>query len=358
MRLLKAQVVDNTDFTEQGRFMVYCKDVSQDYFSVNYVSPYSALHHGGMVAIPEIGVEILITQPDGSDNEWYYIGSIFSPREGIDQSGTEHLDAKNPSVPDREVYRARGKPQRIVISDPLGNKLVLSSSYNPKFFNWKAALISQIGKILELNDSPHIDSILLKNEHGDGIKIISSPQEMSAGRSIELEAKGPLKHISRESEIELLVVEGREIDIVNESTGFNRDMNMPERYGNINIRSKKNDINLTTDDEDGSIYITSLGSGARVQVASNGDIIIHAAKGIGIKAGENLDLKADGNITLDAGGDVNILASGDTNIEGSKVGVKGSSEVAADASQIHLNSGKASGATGTDVQKGTNNYGD
>jgi len=77
MRLLKAQVVDNSDFTQIGRLMVYCKDIGPDYFPVNYVSPYSAMHHGGFVAIPEVGVEVLITQAEGSNEEWYYIGSIF-----------------------------------------------------------------------------------------------------------------------------------------------------------------------------------------------------------------------------------------------------------------------------------------
>lgn len=357
MRLLKAQIVDNTDFSETGRMLVLCKDIGQDFFYINYVSPYSAMHNGGFFAIPEIGVEILITQPDGTNNEWYYIGSIFSPREGVDGQGSEVLEAQNAATPDKQIYRARGKPQRIIIQDATGNKLVLSNSYNPGYFNLKAALESSLGKKIELNDSPKLDSIFIKNEHNDGIKIVSSPQESSAARSIEIEAKGPIKTISRESEVEILVIEGREIEITNESTGSNRDNNLPKRYGNINIRSKKNDINLTVDHEEGSIFLTALGSEGIIQIASDGKITIWAEKDVEIRAGGDLKLKADGNIGIEAGGSIDIKAGAALDMEsGSTAGIKASGNVNLDGKQVHLNSKAALGATETEITRNINNY--
>ena len=162
--------------------LVYCKDLQLKTFYVNYSSPYSAGWEGGFVAIPELESEILIAQTDGKDSDWYYLGSIFGPKEGGD-AGPAILEAREAKVPDKEIYRARQVPQRLLMQDPMGNKLVLSHAYNPKYFNVKAELQSSFGKVLSLVDSPKIDSILLKNEHGDGIKITSSKQEMSAAGS-------------------------------------------------------------------------------------------------------------------------------------------------------------------------------
>lgn len=357
MRLLKAQVVDNTDFTNTGTMLVFCKDLGQDYIPVNYVSPYSAKHHGGFIAIPEIGVEVLISQPDGTNNEWYYMGSIFSHSEGTDGQGSEVLDAQDPAVPDKQIYRARGKPQRIVISDATGNKLVLSNSYNPKYFNLKAALESALGKRLELNDSPKRDCIILKNEHEDGIKITSTPQKSSAARSIEVESLGPIKTISRESEVEVLVIEGREIDITNESTGLNKDDDLPNRFGNINVRSKKMDINLTTDEAEGSIFLTCLGGEGIIQLASNGKITVWAETDVEIRAGGDLKLKADENITIEAGASIDIKAGAALDIEsGGATGVKAGGNVNLDGAEVHLNSGNAQGAQETEITRNSNHY--
>lgn len=357
MKMVRAQVADNADFLENGTIQVYAKDISQEILYVNYVSPYSAAHHGGIVAIPEVGVQVLICQPDGTDQEWYYMGSIFGANEGNDFSGNRSLDALSPGIPDREVYRARGKPQRLVISDATGNKLVLSNSYSPDYFNLKSALESALGKKIELNDSPKLDSIFIKNEHNDGIKITSSPQQSSAGRSIEAESRGPVKVISRESDIELLVVDGREIDIVNDSTGNNKDDSLPFRYGNINLRSLRNDINLTVDDEEGSIFITSKGGDGIVQIAANGTITVYGEGDVNIRAGSDLNLKADENINLDAGASINIKSAGAFSVDsGETADIRSGGDVNVDGSNVHLNSGRSGGVEGIEIDKTQNNY--
>ena len=357
--LLKAQVMDNTDFSARGRILVYCKDLSQDYFYVIYVSPYGANFEGGIIAVPEIGTEILIQQSDGHDKKWYYVGSIFEPKEGIDQQGEEFIDAQNTRVPEKEVYRARGRPQQLVIKDPFGSKLTLSNASNSEYFNTKAELQSALGKRLTLSDSvAGMDCILLRNEHGDGLKIVTRAHESSPARAAELESAGPVKVISRESEVEIMVIEGRELDIVNFSTGLNKDSTFPKRSGNINLTSMNNDVNITTEGFDGRVFIKSKGSNGLVQIDAAGKIIVFADQNVEIRAGANLKLSAGGNISMEAGGNIDIKSGANASFEaGAVANIRATTMIAADAIAIHLNSLLSIPATpDANVSKVDNNY--
>jgi hypothetical protein len=357
--LLKAQVVDNTDFSARGRILVYCKDLGQDYFYVIYVSPYGANFEGGIIAVPEIGTEILIQQSDGHDQKWYYIGSIFEPKEGLDGQGEEFIDAQNTRVPEKEVYRARGRPQQLVLKDPSGNKLILSNASNPEYFNTKAELQSALGKKLILSDSvAGMDCAILENEHGDGLKITTRAHESSPARAAELESAGPVKVISRESEVEIMVVEGRDIDIVNFSTGLNTDAAFPKRAGNINITSMNNDVNITTEGFDGRVFIKSKGANGLVQLDADGSIIIFSNENVEIRGAQNMKLSAGGNIGIEAGGNIDMKAGANVSLEaGAIANIRATTMFAADALQIHLNSLLSTPATpNANVTKVNNNY--
>jgi len=363
MLLLKAQVMDNTDFTERGRILVYCKDLTRDYFYVTYVSPYGANFEGGFIAIPEIGTEILIQESGGTDRKWYYVGSIFEPKEGIDNQGDEFIEAQTSKVPEKEVYRARGKPQQVVLKDPSGNKLTLSNAQSPEYMNNKAELQSALGKKLVLSDSlKGMDVILLENEHGDGVKITTRADESSPARSMEFETTGPIKTISRESEVEVVVVEGREIDVINYSTGLNKDPQFPERAGNVNITSVNNDINLTVDNVvDGNIFIRSKGLKGVIQVACDGKVtIIAESDDVEIRAGKNLNLQALGNISIQAGGNIDMIAGLIASLgAGTTMNLTATAMIAADAAQVQLNSKLSKPPIPvTPITKKPNNYGE
>lgn len=357
MQVYKAQVVNTQDLSYQGRITVYCKDISDQPFEVVYVSPVSYGHSGGFVAIPEEGVEVLIVKTSGSDKDWYYMGSIFAPKEGVDETGTVFEDAKK-ILPDDEIYRARGKPQRITLKDQKGNQIVLSSSYNKDFFNIKAEMKSSLGKRLSLIDSPNLDCIYLKNEHGDGIKITAGPSMSSAARSVEVESEGPQKYICRNSDMDLLVKEGRELNIFNESTGLNKDPLLPLRVGNVNIKSKFNDVNIWAENENGSVFIDAIGSDGLVQIDSGGKITIYSDGNVEVRAGGDMGFKAEGNIFLDADNNVDINAGGSVNISsGGLASMEAGGNVALDGSQVHLNSGQAVSAETINIDKEENNYG-
>lgn len=361
MRLCRGQIVSNTDLAGQGRILVYAKEVSDAAFFVTYVSPYGAHSEGGMIAIPEEGHEILITQPENS-SMWYYLGTIYVQPEGKAEKGKEVLypiNSRKELFPDQDIYKARGKPQKIVLKSPAGNSLTLSDSYNPKYFNQKAELKSSTGKKLALIDSPNVDCIILRNEHRDGVKITSSPSVVSAARSVEIESKGPQKYICRESQMELLVKDGKELNIKNESTGINRNEADPTKYGNINLRSRYRDINLVANSQDGRIFLDALGTNGSIQIDSNGKIILWAEGDLELRAGGNIKLKAGANIQAEADGAIELKAGsvGTLSADG-RINIKAGGVAAMDGSQVHLNSKIAQSANGVDINRLVNYYGE
>jgi len=357
MQLVKAQILPGgtVDVEEKGKLLVSSMELPElGNFYVTYVSPFRIDFRGGMFAIPGEKTEILIANTIGNKARWYYMGSIF----GENDTSTEFLlDAKDSGVPDKEVYRARGVPERVLIQDILGNKLVLSNSRNKEYMNLKAEIESSTGKVMSLDDSPKSDSCYFLNEHGDGLKIASRPSELRGARSIELECKYQQTIISREAGMDLVIVEGRELDIVNLSTGTNADLNEPEKYGNINIISAENDINLTVFEENGSVFIDSLGTGGLIQLDSGGRITIYSEDEINIRSGANMNIKAEGNINMEAGGSIDIKSGGAFSVDAAlETDILAGANVNIDGALVHLAGGFAQPTTSFSIEKDTNNY--
>lgn len=309
MQILEAQVVSNVDYSNNGALLVYSKGVSEDPFYVRYTSPYADPYKGGFFALPEEGSLILITKPSNTSN-WYFLSCIHSEL-GQNEPGKRRIDFLNVGQIPKEIYKTRpGKPQQVLIKDSKGNYIKLSSSYANNEFNTKAELASSLGKELILSDSPNMDTVILKNEFGDMVKITSAACGMSAARAIDIDAKGPVNLVSRESELDILVVDGRDINIENTSTGYNSAPwslvdQQKSPYGSVNLKSKWRDLNFTTEYVDGKIFIRTKGASSILQLNSDGTIIIHSAKSISIESKESIDIKAAQNLNLE-GTSVNI----------------------------------------------------
>lgn len=335
MRICVAQVVNCFDFESRGIFYAFSKDVHDLPFEVIYVTPYAAQNEAGMVAVPEEGTMILVTQPE-NENRWYYLGATY---ERPMEQGKNVIKGSTYKYPDPSINRARGRPQKVIVQDTKGNKLTLSSEYTSKYVNVKAQLESSLGKKLTLSDSPDKNSIMLKNEHGDGLKVTTTSDNISPARSIELECKGPQKIISRSSEIELRVNDGRDITIENNSTGIRLDPTAPLEYGNVNLISAERDINLAAKGSFGKIFLDSLGPGGHIQIDSGGTITIWSVGALKIKCG-SLDLKSDSNVSIESGGNLNLKARGAVVVQGNNTSIGGDSTVTIEGpSRLDLNSG-------------------
>ena len=338
MKIYKAKVTSTIDFSHKGKIYALVKGLSMsddDSRPIVYTSPYGARAEGGIFAIPEINQQILVCTLDDDSKDLYYMSSVWGQSEEgptpntIKKAGGR--DLTNP-LGDTGIYGPprisdRHYPQKIVIKDVTGHKLTLNGRDSPAFIDSKAELRSAKGKKVSLVDSPLVDSIIIKNNEGDGMTVGSHPPDGSTvgARSITLESLGSHHYICRESGMKYIIVDGRDINIENWSNGNNAASgDGADYYGNIEIKSRYRDIMLTATGEDrekdpARIFLNSNGV---CQIQSKGDkVIVSAPKGIEfitdgafkVKAGTIkmetttglTDIKSKGNVNID-GGDIHL----------------------------------------------------
>ena len=306
-----AVVTDRTDGTLNGRFKAKVDYLGGVEREIQYVSPYASNTEGGIIAVPEVTTKILVCSPNGSSS-WYYLGATFEPEPG-QVIGSKIPDTSlNPvSRVDPEMYKARGAPMRMNFKSTNGAGLTISEEYNPTFINKKTELKSTVNKKVTLNDSPAIDSVLLESGNGARILLSDNPQNQSIPpRAIQIESVGPQKHINIESQTDIVVVDGRELQLLNNSTGAKAPAGAPNEAGNVNIQSKWKDVNVFTQADQGRIFIECLnqngsnqviqietkGSGGAIRIKTNGKVDIEA-DAIGIQT-NTLDVNATSQINM------------------------------------------------------------
>lgn len=359
MKLYEAQVISNKDVTETGLITVQCNELGNTPITVAYTSPYGTFYNrgekGGFFAIPDPGEIVLISKVDNS-SRWVFLSVLHGATAPITNNPIIE-DKDVPPIP-RSVYSLRrSKPQQVILRDSKGNQLKLSSAYN-KDFNIKAELRSHAGKKVMLSDSPKSNMIWIKTEKGDGLKITSNEAGASPARSVELESRGPVKLFSRESTIDLQVVDGREVNVKNASTGFNSSDGIP--FGNINLESIWKNLNFTVHSGDGKIFIRAKGSNGLVQINSDGNIIIKApSKRIYIQA-DSIDLKASSNIKIEAGQNIDIKAGGKAAMSGRAGAVYLENDAAIGGAFLHIqpSTGVPFADSADDPTDEINDYGD
>ena len=321
--ILKGTVISSLDEGSSGKFKAIFPALSQDIITVTYTSPYYTLNNGGMLAVPEEGSQILAFKD--SEGEIYYLSTILEVPDNDQVDGISDWSV----IGDRRVYSDRGRPQKVTYANQVGAGLHLTRKFNPSTIVNQVDLKSERGKRVSLNDSPEIDAITIRNEHGDGILISSDGNSIHPERSIDIKSVGSQKFVVYQSDITLAVVEGRDINIENYSTGANANSGGQGRFGNVNLRSQNADVTLVSRASDGRVFIVT--PNARIQIASNGDIqmqsdgsiTLDAANDINLKA-TNVNIKADLNISSEAGGTISSLSTGVNSLDGA---------------QVHLNSG-------------------
>jgi len=326
-----AEVRERADATMNGCFKAKIYALNEAEKDINYISPYASNGEGAFIAIPEEGTEILVCSPHGS-SEWYYMGATFSPEPGQVDGPTVPDGGVSPlSRVDPDNYKARGIPMRLTFKSVNGAGLTISEEYNPTFINKKTELKSTVNKTLTLNDSPAIDAIVLDSGNGSKITLTDNPQNQSTpSRALQVETVGPQKYINVGSQTDIVVVDGRELQMLNNSTGSNAPSGEPNLAGNVNIQSKWKDVNVFTQADEGRIFIECLqasgsnqvieiqtnGSGGAIRIKTNGKVDI-SAKNIGIAATENIDIKAAGKVNIEAGGDLSLKSGGTVYSDGS-----------------------------------------
>lgn len=270
-------IVDNSDMLERGVISVIIEDIDPaNSINVLYTSPYLAGGSGGFVAIPEPGMSILVVQPSNSGS-WYYMSTVVESDARLTDVGNDSFVGTGEWLP--ESHKAMSKQsyyQQILIKSPRGSALRLSDIGDEKTMNTKAELSSRRGKRLTLHDSPEVNAIILEDVEGNGLKILEDEGQ------VHIKAKRSIILVSRQSNIDIRVVDGGEINIQNNSTGAQRVSETDTTPGNINLRTLFGDISLIMDSRDGSLFIDCKGSNGNVH----------------IKAGKQITLESDDTINL------------------------------------------------------------
>lgn len=359
MNISLAEVRDNFDPDREAKFFAKIQSLGGSERSVRWTSPYLTGGDGGLATpVPMKGALILVCKPDNCE-EWFYLGS--TGLQGIDNIGQDqeplsHTKSGPALVTDRGGAKKGGLLDSDVrLQNDWGCGVELAQTRSTQAQVIHSKVYTPGGKKVLVSDSPGIDSILIDTGNGSRIALTDEPQgqEGLAGKSLQVDTVGPQRLINAESQTDLLVHDGRELQLINNSTGVNRDPNEPEHYGNVNIQSKNRDVNIFTKGPGGRIFIECLdpngenqviqinpkSSGGVVRIISDKAEIV--ANNIGIQANTSIDMRSEGNINMSAGGEVNIRATGQANI---------------DASEIHLNSGNSSEAQ-PDVGGDTSHYG-
>ena len=339
-----AEVTERSDSTLNGKFKARIFELGNAELPVYYVSPYVSNGAGAFVAIPEEGTEILVCSPNGTDS-WYYLGGTFAPEPGqVEGSKLPDSETHPMSRVDPNNYKARGVPMRMNLKSINGAGLTISEEYNPKFINKKTELKSTVNKTVTLNDSPAIDSVVMDSGNGAKITLSDNPSNQSVpARAIQVESVGPQKLLNYESQTDIVVVDGRELQVLNNSTGTNAPDGEPNLAGNVNVQSKWKDVNVFTQANEGRIFIECLtasgsnqvieiqtnGADGAIRIKTNGKVDIDATN-IGINATDSINMKAGDAINIEAGGNLSLKAGGTVFADGSP--------------DIRLNEGGASSA--------------
>tara|TARA_R110002020_G_scaffold82948_5_gene205605 strand:+ start:3018 stop:4133 length:1116 start_codon:yes stop_codon:yes gene_type:complete len=335
-----AEVTNRIDPTKVGLFQARISAESNAERPVMYVTPYASNEAGAFVAVPELGVQVLVCQPAGSA-DWYYLGSTFAPQPK-ESTGSLTIDNANLNpleIAAPDLSRAMGVPMRMQWTGTNGGGFHIMEEMNESMINEKVEIQSSTSKKVSLNDNPTSDSIILNSGNGSTIKVTDNPQNMmDPARAVLIETEGPQKYINSKAQTDIVVLDGMELQVLNNSTGSMGSEEDPA--GNVNIQSKWKDVNVFTKAAEGRIFIECLngdgsnqvieiqtnGADGAIRIKTNGKVDI-SANNIGIEASGSINMKGASINMESTQGDFNIRSSSTVNVAGSQVQLNPTYEV-------------------------------
>ena len=343
MHILRGIVMSTNDYSRSGKIAVDLDGLQvQTLYSSPYLDPKGI---GGFFGLPPVGASVLIASPEkgGSSSDYIYMTTVADPPYGNIRLKGNRIKVGSPNntaivgfggIPDANInYKYTGSPTRYVMASRMGHKLVLEESVAEGIWVSRAGLYSAKGKRVELNDSKGNNYISVENEHGDKLKITSTDNDYLPNRALYIRTKGSHYIMSDNGAINITVQDGQELSLHNNSTGYNRKGFPGEawskRYGNVNLKSKIKDINITGEGKYSKVFINVPSKSSHVQINAGGNIKLF---------GENIQFKAENKIEMIA----------------DRILMESTTSIGLDSGKIHLNSGIARGLV---IQKLTNDYG-
>ena len=324
-----ATVTKTVDLSKKGIFQAQL-DYNKESIQVIYVTPFAShpvnsnyYRYTGFTAIPTLGTRILVNKFE-EGNYWYYAGApTYKEGDGFLNvpGGTaggsaavnlferillsSRLDKLISSPENFGVYSHNMYPEKYGLQSPEGGQVVISDSHNRKQRELYTALISKTQKKIGAYDSE--GTMLMKNEHGDGIQITSEYYKGVHGvRSTRMECDGNLVNKSHNGEMLHKVCSGgRRLQIVNEAEkDYNKgNVSTDNDVGSVNILSKHNDVTIKVTekrvDEGRRIFIDASESTGLISIKAGGG-------GVEIFGAGPIDINTTGDFNVNAGGNINM----------------------------------------------------
>ena len=332
LQLVKGQVTEIIDKSGSGYFKAKFKDISPQPVTVILSSPGYKKGGGGLFIMPDIG-DFIIAAYDDQESLAYYQGTL------IEKSSSKGPIAKNSSSKGpiaKKSYSNVGAPIRTTYEDKFGQGLSITRNREetPPKINSSVDLTSEKSKKISLNDSPEIEAILIRNQHGEGIKIQGDATSNSPAGKISIESNGPQYYTCRNTFIDMRLVDGKDISISNDSGGGMSTPVLtrpnaglaalypddgaagmtPKRYGGIYLRSAWGDVSMAANGLTSRIFLTT--PGGQIQIVSKPD----ANSPTGFSS--DVRIESTGDISLKSAGNINISADKDVNISANNMNVK------------------------------------
>ena len=357
MKIYRGTVESAADITKSG-FIKVNLPISDDPISVTYMSPYSNVD-SGLFAPPTKTAEVLVLQVETDDDKgdsagFYYLGSpvdrkrnlaTFVEDKEIFKNITTNPEAAKttplpyPSVKHKSIgrevdlpgprpdsaddaYEADGvNPQVVTLQAPDKANITFKNQARPDpdggYQNIYSKLQSSEGKYIKLIDSPNINAVKIspsnKKDKGQDVLTFAGVQGEAgtfADGEFRVDTKGPVNHVSRGGSQEIRVEEGRNITLINTSSGkiakdkdgrrlvnSGGDEGDPrevgaEDWGCIKLISKHNNIVIDALFDDSVIYLNAPGENSKVVVDTKGTVDIMADKKITLSSKDKIELKA------------------------------------------------------------------
>src|SRR5210317_1099573 len=320
-------VESNVDVTQSGSFMAKFQDIGESPVKVIYTSQMYKKGNGGHFAVPERGDEVLAFH-DTKTNNVYYQSTIMRKVE-FDALEQERIIPNFTTLGGfNDKYNTFAQPVKVTYQNQAGAGLCITRNYEPppsiRTVN-SVALISEKNKRISLDDSPETDGIHIKTHNKDGIIITGDETPTMGAGVLQAKTKGPQYYTCMTGHIEMAVQEGRDINILNTSTGTmaqqpsqsswpnGPNAQPPKKFGGIYLKSDNGDLSLVSKSDEGRIFIKT--PKGEIQITEEGNIVIKNA----------------GDISVDSEGSVNIRAGGDFRVQASNVDIGAQTNIKASA---------------------------
>jgi len=287
---------------------------------VEHTSPYYD-RTSGFIALPPENAQILICQTDDpvQSNVWYYLSTVVTP-----QPGERFGDGPRVDYPIDKTLGRLGVPQAVGLIGPGDHSVELKHDISQSKLDSGVYIKTSGGKMIRLEDGPDKNNIVIATPESPlgSVASIEIQEKAPTGSSratytVTIYATGSINMITKESNINMEVVDGGRIDIINKSSGLMRTSPADPTCGSINIRSTNGDINIVAGPE------VDPNTGAPLIVSPAAAISSVNIRSVGSPT-TSLNIHTDGILNLSGRTGVNIsggdLRFGVTNIAPVRIG--------------------------------------